>query len=257
VARRRYRSDAISQAGHAEKPRDPQTVAEEFPAGSEPTAPTASPRAEYGKPEPEPAQAKPDISNLKAQVDAQRAYAEQRARVDPLDAYIAHYFGGASPAERQWLRANPHHLNNPMLIHHAAAIALQHVPRESPEFLHFVGQLLDQHHAAMQAQAAPAAPMPPPVPPPMPSPMTHVDLEKTEGPEGEPESASVSARYSAPVSRASEHFSGDYEPGDGSRVTLSKAEREHAEAAHVSVEEYARQKMKMLKLKKAKVIKDE
>jgi len=38
---------------------------------------------------------------------------------------------------------------------------------------------------------------------------------------------------------------------------LSKAEREHAEAAGVSVEEYAKQKLKMMKLKKAKVIKDE
>jgi len=62
---------------------------------------------------------------------------------------------------------------------------------------------------------------------------------------------------SAPVSRASEHFSGDYEPGEGSRVTLSKAEREHAEAAGVSVEEYAKQKLRMMKMKKAKLIRDE
>jgi hypothetical protein len=50
---------------------------------------------------------------------------------------------------------------------------------------------------------------------------------------------------------------GDYEPGKGSRVTLSKAEREHAEAAGVSVEEYGRQKLKMLRMKKAKILKDE
>ena len=50
---------------------------------------------------------------------------------------------------------------------------------------------------------------------------------------------------------------GDYERGEGSRVTLSKAEREHAEAAGVSVEEYGRQKLKMLRMKKAKILKDE
>jgi hypothetical protein len=59
------------------------------------------------------------------------------------------------------------------------------------------------------------------------------------------------------VSRGAEHFSGDYEPGDGSHVTLTKAERERAEAAGVSVEEYGRQKLRMMKMKKAKIIRDD
>ena len=85
----------------------------------------------------------------------------------------------------------------------------------------------------------------------------HVDIEKSDH-DSEPEAEPMPSHHvSAPVSRASEAYSGDYEPGDGSRVTLSKAEREHAEAAGVSVEEYGRQKLKMLRLKKAKVIKDE
>jgi hypothetical protein len=87
---------------------------------------------------------------------------------------------------------------------------------------------------------------------------THVDIEKTESPEGEPEQESVSMHHvSPPVSRGAEHYSGDYEPGSDSRVTLSKAEREHAEAAGVSVEEYGRQKLRMMKMKKAKIIRDE
>ena len=54
-----------------------------------------------------------------------------------------------------------------------------------------------------------------------------------------------SHHISAPVSRDSggPHYAmrGDYEPGSDSRITLSKAEREHAEAAGVSLEEYGRQ----------------
>ena len=80
---------------------------------------------------------------------------------------------------------------------------------------------------------------------------THVDLESHDS---EPEEPMPSHSVSAPVSRASEAYS---EPGEGSRVTLSKAEREHAEAAGVSVEEYGRQKLRMMKMKKAKLLKDE
>jgi hypothetical protein len=245
VARRRYGkpSPAISTAGQSERPRNP--------TGDESLAQPIEPRAEYGKAPPESAsEPSPHFATgLGEQLRQQQQYAQN----DALNQYISHYFGGASPHERQWLRANVHHLQNPMLVHHAAAIALQRgVPRESPEFLHFVGQLLDQH-AAAQAQAAPAPPMPPPMPPPA---HMHVDLEKTETPEAEPEGASM-VHVSAPVSRGNETYSADYEPSEGSRVTLSKAEREHAEAAGVSVEEYGRQKLKMLRMKKSKLIKDE
>jgi hypothetical protein len=182
------------------------------------------------------------------------------AQPDPLDQYLDYHFQGALPAERQWLRDRahdrPHYFANPMLVHEAGRLALQDgVPRESPQFVAAIGKKLDDHFAAMQAQAAPAPA--PTMPPPMPQPAhMHVDVEQSEH-DHEPEGASVAV--SAPVSRgeASHAMSGEYEPGDGSRVTLSKAEREHAEAAGVSVEEYGRQKLKMLRLKKAKVIKDE
>ena len=254
MARRRYgKSPAISTAGQSERPRDP--------TGDTSLDQPIGPRQEFGKTEPTPSQATSepaqhyDITSLKDQLADQRRYAEQMQ----LHGYIQANFPGAMPHEAQWLMANPHHLQNPMLVHHAAQIAAQRgIPRQDPQFLQFVGQLLDQHHAAtMQQPAQPAPPssMPPPMPAP---PVTHIDLEKVEGPEGEPESTHMDAHFvSAPVSRASEAYSADYEPGEGSRVTLSKAEREHAEAAGVSVEEYGRQKLKMLRLKKSKVIKDE
>jgi hypothetical protein len=247
VARRRYgKSPAISTAGQSERPRDP--------TGDTSLDQPIGPRQEFGKTEPTPSQATSepaqhyDITSLKDQLADQRRYAEQHA----LHQYIASNFPGAMPHEAQWLMANPHHLSNPALVHAAAQIAVQRgIPRQDPQFLQFVGQLLDQHHAATM-QPAPA---PPPAMPPMPPPVTHIDLESHEPePDNEP---MPSHHVSAPVSRASEAYSADYEPGDGSRVTLSKAEREHAEAAGVSVEEYGRQKLKMLRLKKAKVIKDE
>jgi hypothetical protein len=207
VARRRYgKSPAISTAGQSERPRDP--------TGDESLAQSIEPRTEYGKAPSESAQ------HFSTGLGEQLRQQQQQQQADALDQYISHYFGGASPNERQWLRANVHHLQNPMLVHHAAAIALQRgVPRESPEFLHFVGQLLDQHHAAAQAQPAPAPtpPMPPPIP--MPAHM-HVDIEKSDH-DTEPEDEPMSSHHvSAPVSRGTEHFSGDYEPGSDSRVTL-------------------------------------
>ena len=244
MARRRYgKSPAISTAGQSERPRDP--------TGDESLAQPIEPRAEYGKPPPESTSepAQHYSTGLRDQLADQRRYAEQHA----LHQYIACNFPGALPHEAQWLMANPHHLSNPALVHAAAQIAAQRgIPRQDPQFLQFVGQLLDQHHAAMM-QPAPASHVPAPPPP-----VAHVDIEKTEIPEGEPESEHMAVHHvSAPVSRGAEHYSGDYEPGSDSRVTLSKAEREHAEAAGVSVEEYGRQKLKMLRLKKAKVLKDE
>jgi len=57
---------------------------------------------------------------------------------------------------------------------------------------------------------------------------------------------------SAPVSRGGDHYvvGGEHEPS-ASSVRLSKAEREHAA---VSDEIYAREKLRMMKLKKSKII---
>jgi hypothetical protein len=253
VARRKYCSDAISQAGRGEQPRDPQTSPEEFPIGSEPSAPTAAPRAEYGKPD-EPSPQQHYNSTLKSQLDAQRAYA-----ADPVNSFLDRHYSGATPVEREWLKARPHLMQNPALVHAAATVALQHgVPRNSPQFLPAIEHLIAQHvaqHAATQGQPAPPpAPPPPPMPPPMNN--AHVQLEHHPEPDEPEEEHPMAAHYSAPVSHG-DSGSTAIEPELGpSQVRLSKAEREHAEAAGVSVDEYAKQKLRMQKAKKANLIKD-
>jgi hypothetical protein len=252
VARRRYKSDAISHAGRREQPRDQQTVGEEYPRGSEVAAPEARPREECGKPEPDQS-AQHFSTGLKDQIDAQRAYAN-----DPLNAYLDAAFPSATPNERAWLKANPRYLQNPTLTHHAAMIALQRgIPRHSGEFLSFIGQLLDQHAAATQAPPM-HAPMPPPSPP-MP-PQRHIDLtesHKGEPEDGEPESDhDMTHHYAAPVSRGESSHSIEPPELSPSQVRLSAEEREAAHAAGISDEEYGKQKLRMMKLKKAKVIKD-
>ena len=111
MARRRYKSAAVSNAGHQERPPNP--------APDESFAQPIEPKQEYGKadpdPAPEPAQHY-DASGLKAQIEQQR----QQQQSDQLDAYLTYAFPGATPNERRWLRANVHHLQNPMLVHQAA-----------------------------------------------------------------------------------------------------------------------------------------
>jgi hypothetical protein len=53
-----------------------------------------------------------------------------------------------------------------------------------------------------------------------------------------------------PFCRAADWHSdrGEHDLPEGGRVTLSKAEVEHAEAAGISVEEYGKQKLRMLKM---------
>jgi hypothetical protein len=246
MARGRYRSDALSAAGHGQKPPE----AAPLEPSSESPQPPSTPDTEAKS---EPAQA---ISSLKDQLAGMQRYAS-----DPVEQYISFHFPGALPGERQWLRANQHHLANPALIHSAAAIALQRgCPRGSPEFMQFCNALLDQHHAAMQAHAAPppAEPMPEPTPvhEPMHEPVT-IDLEKTEGPEGEAdEDHRMASFFAAPPSRSGSYATEPELTPSGS-VRLSKAEIEHAQAAGVSVEEYGRQKLRMLQMKKSKLIRDE
>jgi hypothetical protein len=233
MARRKYRSPAVSTAGHHERPPDS--------APDESFAQPIEPQTEYGKPEPDAA-AEPQ--HFSTGLGEQLRQQQQHQQADALDHYIAQAFPGATPNERQWLRMNQHHLQNPMLVHHAAGIALQRgVARNSPEFLHFVGQLLDRH-AAAQAHPAPASPMPPPMP-------AHLDLEKVESPDHEPEAASI--HFSAPVSRGDHGHS--IEPDlSPSQVRLTPEEREHAKAAGIDEIKYAEGKLKLQKMKKAKLI---
>jgi hypothetical protein len=213
------------------------------------------PRSEYGKAAPE---STPEPAHFSTGLGEQIRQQQQSAEQAQLHGYIDQV-PNLSAAQRQWLHMNPHGVYRFDLLHGAHTIAQQrNIAVDSPEYFHFLSAMLNTYghlppQQPAQMQPAPASPMPP-----MPA-HTHIDVEKVESPESEPEQESVAVHHMAPVSHDSGHYaaSGEYEPGDGSRVTLSKAEREHAEAAHVSVEEYAKQKLKMLKLKKAKVIRDE
>jgi hypothetical protein len=159
-----------------------------------------------------------------------------------------------SVAQRQWLHMNPHGLYRFDLLHAAHTEALQRgVPPDSREYFKYLADKLNTYGHLPPQQPTPAAPSPPPMPPPV----AHVDLEKVEGPEGVEEEHIAVHHVSAPVSRGSERsYSVDPEPS-ASSIRLTKAEREHAEAAGVSEVEYAKQLLKMNALKKAKVIRDE
>jgi hypothetical protein len=240
MARRRYgKPPALSNAGHSERGANP--------VPDESFAQPIEPKAEYGKPPPEATSepAQHYSTGLRDQLADQRRYAEQHA----LHQYIASNFPGALPHEAQWLMANPHYLGNPALIHAAAQIAAQRgIPRQDPQFLQLVGQLLDQHHAAMMQ--APAAP--PPMPPPMP-PVTHVDISKTESHEPEPEDEPMPSHHvSAPVSRGDAGHS--VEPQlSPSQVRLTPEERELCAINKINELEYAKGKLKLAQQKAAKL----
>jgi hypothetical protein len=195
----------------------------------------------------------------------------EQMRAQQQDAQLAQLYGyinsipNLSAPQRQFLLLNPHGLARFDLLHAGHMEALERgVPPDSGEYFRYLADKLNRYfHTPLQQPAQPASapplpPMPAP-PPPMPPTTHHIDLEKVETPAGEPEEETVSVHHvSAPVSHDSGNYtaSGEYEPGANS-VRLSKAEIEHAQAAGVSVEEYGRQKLRMMKLKKAKVIRDE
>ena len=246
MACRRYRSD-LSAAGHGEHPAEPAP-----PDASPSPSPAVDPQAE--------AAPQHFSSGLKAQIAAQRQYAEQQQQAAHLHAHIDQ-IPNLSPAQRHWLHLNPHGLYRFDLLHAAHEEALgRRIPVDSGEYFRYLADKLNAYghlppQQPVQAPHPPAPPMPEPMPPPMPH-MTHVDIERDDH-DNEPEATRMSAMVSAPVSRgeASYAMSGELEPSVSS-VKLSKAEREHAQAAGVSEEVYAQNKLKMLKLKKSNVIKD-
>jgi hypothetical protein len=253
VARRKYRNDALSSAA-GPRPDEP-APAEQHPLGSEPAASSPQPPASD---QAEPAQH--FSTGLKDQIAQQRAYADrpqpQQQHVDPLAAYLLSVPGLTIPKFQflyHYFAQRPHLLNGDhwqllQAAHHITTNERK-IPEDTNEYFTHMHSLLNQH--APPPQAAPPA-----VHEPVPPPMTHIDLEKVESPEGEPEEAHMSAMFSAPVSRGSDRYSIEPEPTAGS-VRLSKAEVEHAAAAGVSVEEYGKQKLRMLQMKKSKLIRDE
>ena len=269
MARRKYRpSPAISGAGRGVKP-DEAAPSEQHPLGSEPTSPsaaTAQPRTEYGKPELEPAQ---HASTLGAQVNAVRAHAEQQQQQqqpqqafhDPLALYLAS-IPGLSPHKFYFLHhyfsQHPDRLNNDhwqlLRAAHHIATAERKIPEDGPEYFQTINALLQQHAATPPPHAAPA-------PPPMPEPqhMAHVDVSTEHSDSGEPESAHMSI-FSAPVSRGDHGHSIEPEMSP-STVRLSAEQRDVARRSmpHLSADEaeknYAANLIKMQKMQKSGLIK--
>jgi hypothetical protein len=255
LAPRRYKSPATSQAGRGQRPPD-ATQPEQLPLGSEAPASSSSlpasdaqaPRNEYGKAEAEPTQHA--ASGLKDQLaDMQRHAQQQQQQVhpDPLAMYLAQ-IPGLSPHKFYFLHAyfsqhpdrlTPQHWDVLKGAHHIATVERK-IGEDSPEYFAFVHQMMHEH----------AAPMPAAIPD-MP-PMAHADLEQTEH-DHEQEAQMAPHNISAPPSRSGEHYVGDYEPRPES-VRLSPEEREIAQRTGISEVKYAEGKLKLQKMKKAKII---
>jgi hypothetical protein len=222
------------------------------PASAEPS-PASAPAPDQAEAEPEPAQQQ---FSLKAQIEQQRAYAEQQqqqAQLAQLHAYI-NAIPNLSPAQRQWLAANPHGLYRFDLLHAAHQMALQHgIAPDSGDYfrvlesaLHHYGHLPPQQPA--QAAPAPAAPAP--------QPMTHVDLEKVESADHEPEEMHMRAEHvSAPVSRSDHGYAIEPEPTEGS-IRLTAEQRDIAHRSGISDTEYAKQLLRMQRMRKSGLLKD-
>jgi hypothetical protein len=264
VAIRRRKSPAISAAGHGVKPDEPAPAGQLPLSDAEPSSPQppATHQAE-AKPEPEHFS-----STLGEQIRAQQAYAEQQRQMqrNPLAMYLASIPGMSMPKLNYlaaYFSAYPDRLNG----EHWNAITAAHMdalnrgfPDDSDGYFHHINDQLHRQHAYPPPSPAP----PPPVHEPMPAPpepaLAH-DIESEHSDSGEPEEAHMNpAHVSAPVSRSGGEryaMSGDYEPTANS-IRLTAAEREIANLpGGAGEEEYARQKLKMLKLKRANVNRDQ
>ena len=260
MARRRYRSDALSSAAKT-RPDQPPSTPESYPLGSEPTppAPAAAPDTKAGEAKSDqPAEA---ISSLKAQIDAQRAYQQQQQpRHDPLAMYLAS-IPGLSPHKFYFLHAyfsqHPDRLNqehwNVIAGAHQIARQERNIPEDSSEYFGFLHSLLNQQAAASPPhQPAPAPPpVHEPVPPthePEPEHVAHIDIESEHSGSGEPEESHMPQHFSAPVSRGS-NYAIEHEPTAGS-IRLSAEQRDMAARSGISETEYAKQLLKMQKMQK-------
>jgi hypothetical protein len=252
MARRKYgRSEATSTAGHAAHPRDP--------AGDESLAQPIEPKSEYGKVPPE---SKPesepiyDIGGLKTQIDHMRqqqaAQQQPQQQADPLAMYLASIPGLTLPKFHflyHYFAQRPHLLNGDhwqlLRAAHDITIKERKIPEDTNEYFAHMHSLLNQH-------AAPPPPTAPPMPPPMPQPAPqHVAPIDLESHDGEPEMPKPQ-NVSAPVSR--ESFAVEHQPSETS-IRLTPAQRDHAQAAGVDEITYARNLLRMERMKKSGLIK--
>jgi hypothetical protein len=207
LARRRYKGDAYSSAAHTQKPEEAAPSGQLPLSGSEPSSPQPPAPDTQGE-------VKPDASGLKAQIDHMRAQREQAQQpqpqqqaplVDGLAMYLAGL--GLSPSKfiflYQHFAQRPHLLNNDywqlLKMAHEITTKDRNIPEDSNEYFAHMHALLNQ-----QAAASPSA-APPPMPPPTAQPQTHIDIEKTESPEGEPEEVHMRAEHVVTPSSRNSH----------------------------------------------------
>jgi len=196
--------------------------------------------------------------SLKAQLDQLRQGQQQRASADgqhvaamaatPFEDQL-NKIPGLSVAQKAYLRERPYALARWDLVHVAHNFSLQNgIPVDSPAYFQVIEQVLHQYGNIPFTTPAPE-PTPQPTPEPRPAPMHQPT------PETERDDDYAPHFVSAPPSRS--EYAGSMPPPEASgRVTLSPAEREAAALAGVSEVVYAKNKLKMLQMKKAGLIRD-
>jgi hypothetical protein len=138
----------------------------------------------------------------------------------------------AEERRAQWLASSPAaNANYSALgpLHHAAINA--GLVDTSPQYFHFMEQQL----AALQAQ--------------QPQPAQLVEDMQRHAPPGPPPEPARRVQVSAPVSREVPTSTGRRERSNS--ITLSPAEVQHARVAGISIEEYARQRLKLEAMKQS------
>ena len=156
-----------------------------------------------------------------------------------------------SLAKKSYLRQRPFALSRPDLLRDAHVAALQlGLPDDSLPYFQFMDAALMHFgnfgFTSPPPQTAPTTETPTPIPTPAPAPMP-------QAPDHDGSYAPHIA--SAPPSR-SEYAGSMPAPGASGRVTLSAEERQVAAATGISEVEYAKNKLKLLQMKKAGLIRD-
>ena len=217
-----------------ERPVEFVSAAPEAPAvDSQPEPPAQA------EPQPEPQQQndatlalKRQIENLRQSEKAQRQQAAMPAQPMSREQRLAAWQAeGISPAEANFFVRNPEMLDWPQVTGFVIHKALEagH-PRGSDAHFDFVKKAFDANLAHLQAQAAQPA-MQPTTPTPA----------FFKPPPGRP-AANPSSKFSAPVSREVPNSTGKrITPG---KVTLTPQEVEAARISGISLEEYAKQKIR-------------
>jgi hypothetical protein len=246
VARRRYRSDALSSAAKT-RPDEPLSTPESYPLGSEPAPPSA--------PAPDTqAETKPqhDASSLKAQIEQQRYYQQQQA--NPVFRYLAS-IPGLSARQVHYLTAYFTSYPDKLNAEHWGTIADAH----HRALAHGIAPDSDQYFQFVNAQLHQQPPSPPPTPPaaPMPEPVhaAHVDIETEHS---EPQEPPMS-HYAAPVSRGSDYAVESQLTASSVRLSAEQRDMAHRSMPHLSADEaeksYAANLLKMQKMQKSGLIK--